>query len=41
MLSSYVKALVVGLIVLGYLALFEVWSYVVSRRFSALRSDYG
>jgi hypothetical protein len=41
MLSSYVKLLVLGLIMLGYMALIEVRGYVVARRFSTLRSEHG
>ena len=41
MIFNYVKFLVLGLVVLGYLALVEVSSYVLSWRFASLRSDYG
>ena len=42
MISSYVKFMVLGLAVLGYLVLIEVWSYVLARRFgSSLRLDHG
>jgi hypothetical protein len=37
MSTSHLKALVLGLAVLGYVALIEVASYVLSRRFQALR----
>jgi hypothetical protein len=40
-MSSYVKFIGLGLVVLGYLALIEVWSYVLAWRFASLRSDYG
>ena len=42
MISSHVKFMVLALAVLGYLALIEVWSYVLARRFgSSLRSGEG
>lgn len=41
MVSSYVKLMILGLIVLGYTALVEVMSYVVARRFSTLRIEQG
>ena len=41
MISSYVQLMVKDPILLGYLALVEVRSYVVSRRFSTLRSGQG
>jgi hypothetical protein len=37
MSTSHLKALVLGLAVLGYVVLIEVASYVLSRRFQALR----
>jgi hypothetical protein len=37
MSTSHLKAALLGLAVLGYIALIEVASYVLSRRFEALR----
>lgn len=35
----YLKALVLGVVLVGYVLLIEVYSCVVARRFSALHGD--